>query len=224
MTTQANHSLWTRLARITVLALIVQLLVGCSQTYQAEAIDACVVDSIGREPISDALVVVNWQLVGLEGYPQAQLAVNEAVTDKKGCFRIPRWRARAADSTGVLRNVEPTVRVLRRGYVPLIADNLSFGVTKGWIPGEPMRANVDGATIKMIKFDGSLAEYATLIDAFWRDIQRPLAALHCDRKGAARVVDMFVELKQEFEEAGVPSDLPSEPQPCADQSENNDAD
>jgi uncharacterized GH25 family protein len=64
---------------------------GCTKTWRAEAINGRVVDAGTGTPIAGAVVLVNWQLKGMEGFPQGQLAIFERVTDAQGRFEIPAW-------------------------------------------------------------------------------------------------------------------------------------
>jgi hypothetical protein len=64
-----------------VASLILGVLValsGCTKAWRSEATDGRVVDEGTGAPIAGAVVLVNWQIKGMEGYPQGQLAFSSA--------------------------------------------------------------------------------------------------------------------------------------------------
>lgn len=85
-------------------SLVVCMLLGlssCTKAWHSEAIEGRVVDESTGAPIADAVVLLNWQIKGVEDWPHGQLAIFERVTDAHGRFQIAHIlivRTRAASS------------------------------------------------------------------------------------------------------------------------------
>jgi hypothetical protein len=86
------------------------------------AIEARVVGP-GGVPLADALVVVNWNIVGpWNGASRGQLALFEVYTGPDGKFSIPAWGPRWT-MYGTVTAVDPTLRIIKPGYRPRVIHN-----------------------------------------------------------------------------------------------------
>ncbi|MDO8654656.1 MAG: hypothetical protein Q7R66_20995 [Undibacterium sp.] len=84
------------------------------------------------------------------------MEIAEVVTDQDGKFKIPAWGPRFL-LKGTIRQDEPTLRIFKPGYLPLITDNYD---------GVPMRAasssivfRLQNKDIELTPFKGSLFDY-----------------------------------------------------------------
>ncbi len=113
-------------------------------------------------PVAGAIVVANWNIEGpWNGASLGQLAIAEVVTDQNGTFRIPAWGPRSIPK-GHIRIDEPTVRIFKPGFMPLIIKNYE---------GDPMKAadysiafRLQNQTIELTPFKGSLIEYESKLN------------------------------------------------------------
>lgn len=107
------------LSRAWVSMLVLVMVTACgSPVYIAEDIDGQVVDVETGEPIKDANVIANWQLVQStldSDRMMGQLEVMETVTDKDGRFHFDGF-VRFNWPNKFLRNSDPQVIIFRPGY------------------------------------------------------------------------------------------------------------
>ncbi len=175
-------------------------------------------------PVAGAIVVANWNIEGpWNGASLGQLAIAEAVTDQNGTFRIPAWGPRSP-AKGHIRIDEPTVRIFKLGFFPLIIYNYD---------GMPMKAanstivfRLQNQTIELTPFKGSLREYELPLGK----LQDSLLSIYryqnddsCYWKEMPRILVAIEKLKIKLAEQGAGSTLrsaymyagPNEPQ-CGD--------
>ncbi|MBM2811715.1 MAG: carboxypeptidase regulatory-like protein [Chloroflexi bacterium] len=89
-------------------------------------IEGRIVDDRTGTPIAGAVVVASWTVSGVwERYPVALLAVEEAVSAPNGTFRIDGWGPRFHFGSGRADGSEPLLRLIARGYEPLLVHRLS---------------------------------------------------------------------------------------------------
>lgn len=198
-----------RVARAPLLtSLLLPLFVslgGCSKAWQSEAIEAQVVDASTGAPVPDAIVLVNWQIKGMEGYPMGQLAVFERVTDAQGRFQTPAWGPKRPPFNTTVANSEPTVRVFKNGYEPLTIFKSNNA------PGNP---HVHRATLRLRRFDGAASDYAEQMNTFWYPLHGNFVVGRCEWRVAPRLFQALMQLRREFDAAVIPSDLPLESSLC----------
>jgi hypothetical protein len=175
---------------------------GCTKAWRSEAIDGRVVDEDTGAPIADAVVLVNWQIKGMEGYPQGQLAIFERVIDAQGRFHIPAWGPKRPPVGTTVNATDPTVRVFKNGYEPLVAIR------------EGNRGNSHAKNLRMRRFDGTSAGYAARMDLFWDPLTVNLGGVRCDWRAAPRLFHALVQLRGEFDAASVRSSLPGKSSWC----------
>jgi hypothetical protein len=87
--------------------------------YSADPITARVVDAESGQGISEANVVVGWEIYGgLEnGNVEGYVKVMETVTDGSGTFHFPGWGPRLNMHPGLVRNhTAPAIMVFKSGY------------------------------------------------------------------------------------------------------------
>jgi hypothetical protein len=147
------------IASFLALSLLLLMQAGCATQYSSEAIHGKVVDAKSKQPVENAIIAVDWLVVGMEGMPLQQLAVMETVTDKNGKFEIPPWgpKRMVVDSYATIRYTQPTLRIFKSGYIPIVVANN--------IPGGPPESHLisfgpNGSTFELESFQGSLKEYA----------------------------------------------------------------
>src|SRR5258706_11496207 len=97
-------------------------------TYSADSLEARVVDAETKQPISGAVVVATWVLVGGEhpGRTEA-LVVKEAITDADGKFQFPAWGPVLRPESGVLDVLDPEMVIVKAGYLLGVANNYGDG-------------------------------------------------------------------------------------------------
>lgn len=106
---------------------LLALLSAMPLVWYSPAIQARVLTASGA-PVAGAVVVASWNIEGsLNGATQGQLALAEVVTDAEGWFRIPAWGPRIA-WRGTVFEDEPTVRIVHRGFAPLVLRNREVGM------------------------------------------------------------------------------------------------
>jgi hypothetical protein len=170
---------------------------GCTKVWRSEAMEGRVVDEGSGAPIADAVVLVNWQLKGMEGYPQGQLAIFERVTDAEGRFQIPAWGPKLQSIATTVSASDPTVRVFRNGYDPLVVRR-----------DGNLRDNSHVKFLRLRRFEGTAADYAASMSTFWNPLTVNLGGVRCDWRAAPRLFQALVQVRGEFDAAGIPSDLP----------------
>lgn len=188
-----------------VASLVVCVLLGlssCTKSWRSEAIDGRVVDEGSGAPVADAVVLVNWQIKGMEGYPQGQLAIFERVTDAQGRFQIPAWGPKRPPMGTTVNAADPTVRVFKNGYNPLV------------VLRDGDRENSHAKSLEMRRFEGTVADYASQMDIFWDPLTVNLGGVRCDWRAAPRLFHALVQLRGEFDAAGVRSGLPLQSDWC----------
>jgi len=197
-----------RAMRLKLLCLLPALLasvVGCSKAWQSDAIEAQVVDASTGAPVADAVVLVNWQIKGMEGYPMGQLAIFERVTDAQGRFQTPDWGPKRPPFFTTVDNSDPTVRIFKKGYEPLVI------IKSNNAPGSP---HVHGQTLRLRRFEGDLSDYSQQMSIFWNPLNVNLVIGRCEWRAAPQLFQALVQLRGEFDAAGVQSSLPLESSLC----------
>ncbi|MFC4313122.1 carboxypeptidase-like regulatory domain-containing protein [Steroidobacter flavus] len=176
---------------------------GCTKAWRSEAIDGRVVDEGTDAPIAGAIVLVNWQIKGMEGYPQGQLGIFERVTDAAGRFQIPAWGPKRPPMGTTVDASDPTVRVFKNGYEPLVVRRP---------PNSKDSAHVE--MLRLRRFEGTAESYASQMDEFWRPLNVNFVIGRCEWSLAAQMIHALVRLRGEFDRAGIRSDLPLESGLC----------
>lgn len=195
-----------RLLLVLVLAVSAVGLSVCSKPQWSGALGGQVVDAATGDAISGAIVLVNWQIKGLEGYPGGQLAIFERLSDEQGRFQTDRWGPRLAPGMLSLSQVDPaapTVWVFKNGYEPLRV--LRFGKAHS----HP----VAGRTLPLRRYEGALSDYARQVEMFWMTPGSNLLA-HCEWREATQLFTAMVQLHAELQAAGVENSLPRELPMC----------
>jgi len=118
-----NRKAWKLILAIAVALVVLNVFypfVWFSTEFRARVVD----ESTGR-PVSGAIVLANWELVGgiVEENLLGQLAISEVVTGTDGDFRIPAWGPRFVLGLGHLATTEPKIRILSPNYSPFILNN-----------------------------------------------------------------------------------------------------
>ncbi|WP_129774621.1 carboxypeptidase-like regulatory domain-containing protein [Peristeroidobacter soli] len=170
---------------------------GCTKAWCSGPIEGQVIDEGTGAPLADAIVLVNWQIKGMEGYPQGQLAIFERVTDARGRFQIPAWGPKRPPPGTTVALSEPTVRVFKSGYDPLVV-----------VREANTEDDSHARTLLMRRVEGAPAEYASRMSTFWTPLDVNLGGDRCDWRAAPRLFNALVQLRAEFDAAGVRSDLP----------------
>lgn len=157
----------------------------------------------GGEPVAGAIVVANWNITGYwNGASLGQLEIAEVVTDKDGLFRIPAWGPRFL-SKGVIQIDEPTVRIFKTGFIPLIISNYE---------GVPMKAadhhivfRLQNQSIELVPFKGSLVDYESQLTSITEELSTIFWARGADGcywKRMPRLLLAFERLKIELGKVG----------------------
>ena len=136
---------------------------GCAAKYtiKTESISGKVVDAETNEPIEDVIVIGYWPgyTFYFEQYPVGTIELLEVVTDKEGKYFVPGWLKKNLDSS--FRYGDPEMIFYKTGYEIEIVKNAFTMENFKKMPGyfQPWRAEWDGKTIKMKKFEGDNRAY-----------------------------------------------------------------
>lgn len=189
-----------------VVAMATLVYVISSSVWWSTSARARVIDAESKLPVRDAVVLANWELKGLEGYVMEQIAFFETATDVDGAFTVPGWGPRFRLSGTVYSN-QPKVHILHRDYLPAIVRNR---------PKEPwgrlrrifiQHPSVDGQTIELQPFHGSLAQYSSELEFFLLSIDFLYSSGNCEWQRAPRTVIELHKLKSELQGGGNASQL-----------------
>ncbi|MFC4308092.1 hypothetical protein ACFPN2_03270 [Steroidobacter flavus] len=199
-----------RVLRLLIALLLIVLVLGlslCTKPEWSGPLEGQVIDATTRQPIADAIVVVNWQIKGLEGFPGGQLAIFERVTDAQGRFETDRWGPRLGPGGMLsLQQVDPSapnVWIFKNGYEPLRV--LGFG--------QAHSHPVDGPILPLQRYEGALSDYASQVEMFWSTPGFNLT-IRCEWREATRLFTAMVQLHAELQAAGVENSLPRELPVC----------
>ena len=123
------------------------LLIGCGTetTYQADSVDATLVDSATGKPLADVPVVAYWE-IDRQSDIGCPVQVEEAVTDKNGKFHIPGWGP--YKSNCVISSASPVLYIFKEGYRHLELNNNTPSV----VPVTHSHSQWSGGKIPMQQF------------------------------------------------------------------------
>lgn len=213
----------TRARKTKILGLIALVLTlpflphACSSAplwYEAEPIEAWVVDEETDKPLADVIVVAHWQLEGgLEGGTNVgQMMVMETVTDSKGHFRFSAWGPKSRPWNvlwgGTLKTRSPGLILFKTGYRYRGLEN---DTTEKAIRGEldnPLRSIWTGKTIKLEKFEGEWDEYARHLLSLNTSLDFVLLPLHgnpCEWEQTPRILMALYAEQKSLEERKIRS-------------------
>jgi hypothetical protein len=189
-----------KLAPLTGVVLAIAALWLYSNLWYSPAMRARIATPDGK-PLAGAIVVANWNIqASISGASLGQLALAETVTDTDGWFHIPAWGPRWL-WRGSVRVDEPTVRVFKPGFTPLVLHNTEEA---------PMHTaslviafRLQDQALAMEPFTGSPAEYQTALASLlaslsvlnnggapgicdWQRTSRLLPALRLTRQACSR--------------------------------------
>ncbi|NRR28713.1 carboxypeptidase regulatory-like domain-containing protein [Oxalobacteraceae bacterium] len=185
------HALQKTSLTITAIVLLGCVYLAFSNIWYSPAIEARLVTPQG-DPVAGAIIVAGWNIEGpWNGSPRGQLAVAEVLSDKDGKFNIPAWGPRRAKE-GHIRIDEPTLRIYRPGYLPLVIKNYEDVPMRS--ASHILQFRLQGKNIVLQPFQGPLPEYEVALTAlldslsniysqqgpgtcYWRDTPRILLAL-----------------------------------------------
>jgi hypothetical protein len=111
-----------------------------------------------------------------------------------------------------LNGNQPMVHVFKRGYEPLSVGNFIGAPGQDFAVAE-RRPRVNGQTLRLQPFAGSLPEYSEKLNQFWIPLSM-LVVDSCDWPAAPRLFRALSQMKEEFLQAEVPSDLRLERDLC----------
>lgn len=177
---------------------------GCA--YWGAPIEGRVVDADSSEPLEGVAIAAVWETYGgLEGgVPQCPVAMDDAVTDAQGRYRIEGWGPRLPG--GSIDISAPTLYYFKDGY------HLEIGYTdRGGYRGNlsyHIDSDQDGKTIRLERYEGPPDEYVEAIrglgqpkqringcECRWEKIPHYTAALvERQRKEYSYAFDTYIEL------------------------------
>ena len=197
-------------ARIMLLALLFPLQACAAPLwYTAEPVQGNVVDAETGQPLEGVIITANWQLEGgIEGsYPVGQMMVMETVTDKDGRYRFPGWGPKHRPLNGRISTRAPQLLVFKSGYRYVgLANALLEKSLRGELDN-PLRSDWDGKTIKMERFEGSLAEYARHLAFLKTGLGFAYNGEACEWKLVPRMLVSQHREEQRFQSQAVPNTL-----------------
>lgn len=137
--------------------------------WYSPEIRARVVSADGK-PIAGAIVVVGWNIVApWNGASLGQLALEEAATDKDGRFSIQSWGPRATFH-GFINESEPTTRIFRAGYSPMVLSNTD--AVPMMAAKRIIKYRFQNQTIVMPAWTGTQQQYATELKKFSENFEQ----------------------------------------------------
>lgn len=145
-------------------------------------IKARIVDDRTGTPIAGAVVVASWTVRGVwERYPVALLAVEEAVSAPDGTFRIDGWGPRFHFGSGRADGSEPQLRLIARGYEPLLVHCLSTLPQEfGFIQYAPTHVQMHVTDVFALRAaDTRSADYDRRVADFIASVNRPISMPMC---------------------------------------------
>ncbi len=142
--------------------IVLLILVISTEFYSSDPIRGKVIDARTNLPVEGAIIAVDWLVVGMEGSHAQQLAVQEAVTNKDGYFEIPGWGPKLMKYGlyTVLRNNEPTLRIFKSEYVPIVQHNQVVGKQHRRMLNN-LEVTFNNKIFKLEPFQSSVKEYAS---------------------------------------------------------------
>jgi hypothetical protein len=205
---QALRGLLASVTPVAMLACALLVLSACSTTYQAEPIEAWVVDAESSQPIEGVVVTANWELeIGTVGgnVPVGQIMVMETVTDSKGHFYFPAWGPKTVPSTMPhplrtqphLATRDPHILLFKSGYKWMGLENGRYN------KGSVRKSEWSGKTIRIERFTGNLEGYAKSLNFFNPRFIRE----DCNWKNVPQMVLAIDKQAQVFRENGISTPL-----------------
>lgn len=211
-------SFWRRPRHWIVLAVLLPVLsiatLCLSRAWSSPELHGRVAAPDGR-PVAGAHVVVTWDAVAYwtnSGIGTLHLA--EAVTDVNGHFSIPGWRGKYIKG-GTMQGSEPTTRVFKDGFVPLVLPNPQENVLA--LARQDVVYRLQGKTLTLVPFSGTPAQYAQLVQPFRSELyhRRALdAGDQCLCRHMPRMVHALETLRTALAAAGVAASLGDAPGCC----------
>lgn len=175
--------------------------------YWADPIEAWVVDVNTEQPLEGVIVIASWELQSpFEGHPAGNMMVMETVTDAHGRFSFPAWGpALRWPPTSQLMFQDPALTLFKSGYKGRgeqneVKSHLNYGPVR--------QSDWNGKTIKLDKFEGSLAEYGKRV-SFLDDVLLAFAFSHhdCSWQQIPRMLAAIEQERRHLKENNVPNDL-----------------
>ena len=187
---------WTYFIGVALICLSV---VAFFFAYTADEIEGWVIDSNTGQPIEGVIVLAHWQLRGgFTNKPLQELKVFEDVTDSKGRYFFPAWGPKFA-FLGSLDSRSPAVYMFKPGFEVLVINNTS---ADGW---GYTRFSYNKKSIKMQRFTGTLAEYASKLSWLSDDLEH-IGLLYdslCGWQSFPTMVRALDKQETELRQAGV---------------------
>ncbi|MBL6750626.1 MAG: carboxypeptidase regulatory-like domain-containing protein [Nevskia sp.] len=149
---------------VFVLAIIVFIPMRC---YMGASVAGKVIDADTQKPIAGVTVLAHWE-VETGGYADEhgcvwQMAIEEAVTDDDGRFRLPSWGPRFSGCLlfpGFSPGRSPRIFLFKSGYKLQILENGYPSPDGSSFVGMIRHSIWDGQTTPMATFSGTPKEYA----------------------------------------------------------------
>lgn len=173
-------------------------------TYQAEPIEAWVVDANTRQPLEGVVVVAHWVLEGgLHTDRVGDLVILETVTDKQGRLHFPAWGPIRHWKTSRLTYMDPRILIFKNGYEYAVFSNrLTTDALKG--EGGPIRrSDLNGKTVGLIPFKGTDEKYAELVHNLDNQMRFARYGDSCEWQKVPRMLVELHRMSEQFESKGI---------------------
>ena len=196
-----NRKAWKLILAIAVALVVLNVVypfVWFSTEFRARVVD----ESTGR-PVSGAIVLANWELVGgFHPDTLGQLVISEVVTGSDGVFRIPAWGPRFALGLGRLEAIAPRIRILHPGYYPLILDNQPRPMTELSYAGADtvIRYLYQDQELNLKPRGANLAAYEQALNILVGHLSFIYPGRNCDWRSAPRTLAFIDRLAHELSE------------------------
>ena len=190
--------------------LIAVLLCGsCGKSdleFSADPISARVVDADTGVALAGVNVVSAWEVkAGMGHILLGYIDVREDVTDGDGRFRFPGWgpKRNIFDRGSGVSDNSPLLVFFKRNYIgEVVGNGRPVGATQ---PLLHMTSDYDGRTIRLKKFDGPAADYASngSNQSVKDQIHHLLGNNQCNWQSIPRILWATSSLQEELDARGV---------------------
>ncbi len=184
---------YLRMALAIAVTLLVPAVGAAPLSYSAEALEARVIDADTKQPVSGAVVVASWILVGgMHANATEILVVSEATTDDAGRFHIAAWGPIARPASGVLDVWDPDIVIVKSGY--LLADKNNYEA--GSPPDKRLNLSVRTSAwnhrdIELKRNELGTAQYTSHFALFFARLQLVYGSTDCKWKQIPNAVRAF---------------------------------
>lgn len=197
-------------ARSVAYVLIVVLIIVTAlrvNIYRSDSISFQVIDATNAAPIEGAIIAADWVTTTGHGIATSEFVVLEKATGAQGKATLPAWGPKVGFSAGSLSAMEPTIRIVKLGYIPQLVNGLAItrssqGQAKFILTNGPIELE-----IRLQPFQGSAAEYGASFSAVTSSLLYVLLGLDCAWKDMPLLLTEITNIKAMLKASGAGGSL-----------------